>query len=312
MQSRLYDVLLLQLREGCDLVPSVMLARTAAVIREAVAPGSALRRPLGEVRRGSVMAYRHATSFERMLPTFLVIGAQKGGTTSVHEYLAEHPEVGRPATKEIHYFTHNSYRPLAWYRAHFPRVGQFTHTFESTPYTLFHPACPERVRAALPDAKLIVLLRNPVARAHSHFNHQVATGCEQLDFATAVAREDERLAGEEERVRTDPRYCSFAHQHYSYVARGMYARQLERWYAHFPAEQLLVLASEGLFADPARTLHRMQAWLGLCEHTPSMVMAHNARTYASMDPGVRAELHERFAEDSGQLRELTGVELPWA
>jgi len=244
-----------------------------------------------------------------MLPTFLIIGAQKCGTTSLHEYLAEHPQVGRPSTKEIQYFTHNSYRPPAWYRAHFPRAGEFAHTFESTPYTLFHPACPGRVRALLPDVKLIVLLRDPVDRALSHYNHQVAGSFEALDFQTALAREGERLQGEEQRLRDDPRYRSFAYQHYSYVARGMYARQLGRWYALYDAEQLLVLRSEDLFADPPGTLHRIQAWLGLGEHTPSTLTARGARRYPPMDPGTRAQLRARFEQDAAELRALTGVEL---
>lgn len=286
----------------------MMLARTAHEVREALCARVAGRRPLREARQGSAMAYRRATSHERMLPTFLVIGAQKCGTTSLHEYLAEHPQVGRPSTKEIQYFTHNSYRPLAWYRAHFPRAGQSAHAFESTPYMVFHPACPARVRAVLPDAKLIVLLRDPVDRALSHYNHQVQASFEKLDFETALAREGERLDGEEERLRNDPRYRSFTHQHYSYVGRGMYARQLERWYALFDAEQLLVLRSEDLFADPAGTLHRVHAWLGLCEHTPSMLTARGARSYPPMDPVMRAKLRACFEQDAAALRGLTGVE----
>ncbi|MGA2927880.1 MAG: sulfotransferase domain-containing protein [Solirubrobacteraceae bacterium] len=289
-----------------------MLARAAAVVREAVSPGSTLRRPLGHTRRGSMMAYRRATSTARMLPTFLEIAAQQSGTTSLHEYLGEHPHVGRPTTKEIHYFTHNSFRSLAWYRARFPRAGRFTHAFESTPYTLFHPCCPGRVQAALPEVKLVVLLRDPVDRAHSHYNHQVATGCEALEFEAALSCEAQRLAGEEERLRDDPRYSSFAHQHYSYLARGMYAEQLERWYACFAAERLLVLAAEELFAQPARTVHRVQSWLGLPEHTPSTLVARNARRYGSMDPQLRTRLRTLFAADAGRLRGLTGVQMPWA
>jgi hypothetical protein len=136
-------------------------------------------------------------------------------------------------------------------------------------------------------------------------------GYEKLDFATAIAREDERLAGEEERIMSDPRYRSFAHKHYSYVARGMYAAQLERWYEHFAAGDVFVAPSEDLFSDPAGTLHRVQAWLGLAEHTPADLRSHNTRSYSSMDPEVRAQLRERFQPDNARLRALTGVTFPW-
>jgi hypothetical protein len=282
------------------------------MVRDAAAPGSAVRRPLGRLRRGSARGYRRATASRRMLPTILIIGAQKGGTTSLHEYLAEHPDVGPSAIKEIQYFSNNSFRSLTWYRAHFPREGVFPHALESSPYYLFHPCAPVRVRAVLPDIKLIVLLRDPVERAHSHHNMERAEGREPLDFPTAVAREDQRLAGEEERLRSDPGYLSFAYQNQSYVARGMYAKQLERWYEHFRREQILVLASDDLFADPEGTLHRVQDWLGLSHHAPATLAPRGVRVYgSSIDAGLRAELRGRFAPDSARLPELTGLELPW-
>ena len=280
--------------------------------RQAVDPGSPVRRSLSEARHRSRIAYRRRAGPARALPTFLIIGTQKGGTTSLHEYLEQHPNIGSGTIKEVQYFSVNFHRPLDWYRAHFPRQGEHTHVVESSPYYLFHPCCPDRTRATLPEVKLIVLLRDPVSRAHSHHNHEVALGFETLDFATALKREPERLAGEEGRLLADPRYRSFAHQHHSYIARGMYARQLERWLERFPREQMLILASEDLFADPAGTVHRVQAWLDLPEHTPTVLRAANARTYESMEPDTREELSRRFRADSVRLHDLNGVRLPWA
>jgi hypothetical protein len=247
-----------------------------------------------------------------MLPTFLIIGTQKGGTTSLYELLAEHPEVGRASLKEAHYFDQNHDRPISWYQAHFPRRGSARHTGEATPYYLFHPLCAERVHAALPKVKLIVLLRNPVDRAHSHHNHEHALGNEELDFVTAIAQEPERLAGEERRLAEDPTYQSFAHQHYSYVARGLYAEQLKRWYDRFPPDQILTLASEEFFADPEAILHRVQTWLELATHTPARLTPRNARSYDPMDPELRARLAGYFRADTAQLPRLTNTHLPWA
>lgn len=289
------------------------LARGADAVRAALVPGSSVRRPLGAVRRGSARAYRRATAGDRMLPTVIVIGAQKGGTSSLHEYIAAHPDVGRPSLKEIHYFDDNNVEPLAWYKAHFPRAGRFRDACEASPYYLFHPRCPDLIRSALPDVKLVALLRDPVERAYSHYqmNHAFF-GYETLDFGSALDREDDRLAGEEERIIGDPGYRSFAHKHFSYVGRGMYARQLERWYAEFPREQLFVAPSESLFADPARVLHDIQDWLGLARHTPADLRPRNTRSYTSIEPEIAAKLRARFGSDSAQLTELTGVEFPWA
>lgn len=273
---------------------------------------SLVRRSVARGRYRASIAFRRRTSTVRALPTFLIIGAQKGGTTSLHKYLAEHPDVGSTWIREVQYFSLNSYRPLEWYRAHFPEQGRYRHIFEKSPYYLFHPCCPRRVRLALPDVKLIVLLRDPVDRAHSHHHHERSLGFESLDFAAALEREQIRLAGEEGRLEADPRYRSFAHQHYSYVARGMYAVQLERWLEFFPREQMLILPSEGLFADPARTLHHVQDWLGLSSHTPAGLTARKQRSYSAMRSQLPEEVRARFRASSAELFRVTGVRFPWA
>ncbi len=102
----------------------------------------------------------------------------------------------------------------------------------------------------LPRVKLIALLRDPVGRAYSHYQHEVARGFETLSFEEAIEAEPARLAGETERMLAEPLYNSFAHQHHSYLARGRYHEQLERWRARFDDRQLLVLSSERFFAEP--------------------------------------------------------------
>jgi hypothetical protein len=246
-----------------------------------------------------------------MTPTFLIIGAMKAGTTSLHEYLVQHPQVGAPATKEIHYFSLHADRPLSWYRSHFPLRGRCQHVGEATPYYLFHPRCPAAIQAQLPDVKLIVLLRDPVARTYSHHNHARVLGLEDLDLKPALESEAARLAGEEARLLADPGYYSFNHHHRAYLSRSMYALQLDRWYRHFPRDQFLVLASEDLFTNPGPTLHRVQAWLGLDEHTPADLSPHNARTYEEMDSGLATELRAHFGPDVAQLSQLTGLRFPW-
>jgi hypothetical protein len=270
------------------------------------------RAQLGRARRSGERILRRASAARRPLPDFIIVGAQKGGTTSLHAYLAEHPLIAPPVTKEIHYFDKQFDRGLGWYRAHFQLLDEGAMlTGESTPYYLFHPAVPARVASTLPGCRLIVVLRNPVDRAFSQHNHERALGFEDLPFEEAIAGEPRRLEGEEERLLADPGYVSFSHQHHSYLARGRYAEQLERWLEHFDREQLLVLSAEDLFAEPATVVRESQAFLGLELETPRDLSARNARTYAPIAAETRAELNRAFEPHNRRLYELVGRDFGW-
>jgi len=256
---------------------------------------------------------RRATSRLRALPDFLIVGAQRAGSSSLFSYVCAHPRVAPPAHKEIHFFDNNSFRGLGWYRRYFPlraRMGDQV-TGEASPYYLFHPAVPARVAETLPDVRLIAILRDPVERAYSGYQLARRRGDETLEFEEALAREDERLAGEEERILRDPRYLSPAHRRLSYRTRGLYAEQLERWYERFPREQLLVVRSEDLFADPDATLQTVFAFLGLEPWSQAEYPALNRRPYSSMSDAARATLAEAFAEPNRRLEALLGRELGW-
>lgn len=270
------------------------------------------RSALGRVRRGTVHTLRRVGASRRQLPAFLIIGAQKGGTTSLHEYLIEHPLVSPPTTKEVHYFDHAHRRGTGWYRAHFrPPTRPSEISGESTPYYLFHPRVPELVGRDLPDCKLIVILRNPIDRAFSHHNHERALGYEDLSFEEAIAREPARLAGEEERLLADPRYRSFAHQHHSYISRSRYAEQLERWLRHADRERFLILSSEDLFGDPASAVAEAQRFLGLDLDIPDDLSARNARSYAPIEDRLRQQLREEFEPHNRRLYELLDRDFGW-
>ncbi len=251
---------------------------------------------------------RRLTAARRSGPSFLIIGAQKGGTTSLFDYLAEHPGVNAPRYKEVHYFDRYPDRPWSHYLSSFPLGDAMTG--EATPYYLFHPFVAERVARALPEAKLIAMLRDPVDRALSHHNHNVAMGSEDLPFEEALDAEEARLAGAEAELAR-PGALHYGHRHHSYVARGRYAEQLERWYAHFPREQVLVMSSEDFFADPAAGYAESLRFLGLPEHDPGPMSARNARSYDGMPPDVRDRLRARFAADNQRLYELVGRDFGW-
>jgi hypothetical protein len=252
----------------------------------------------------------------------LIIGAQKSGTTSLFAYLDDHPAVAAAMTKEVHYFDLNSYRDERWYRAHFPtalqvarlerRLGVRPAVIEASPYYLAHPCAPYRAHDLVPEAKLIVLLRDPVARAISHYHQAVASGSETLPLRAAVAMEPERLRGQVDRIVRDPTYDSFDHRKRSYLERGRYADQLSTWLGLFQREQLLVLDSSLLFRDPAAAVRRVCEFLGIPPPVSTAYEALNSRPYAPPDPEVDRLLREHFAESNQRLRELTGQDFEWA
>src|ERR1035438_7721757 len=129
-------------------------------------------------------------------------------------------------------------RSLGWYQAHFPLAARARRlqgstaitplTFESSPYYMFHPLAPARIARDLPGVKLLVLVRDPVERAYSAHAHELARGYETEPFEQALELEDQRLAGEAERIVSQPGYHSHSHQHHAYLTRGLYADQIGR------------------------------------------------------------------------------------
>ncbi|MEO8289665.1 MAG: sulfotransferase domain-containing protein [Gaiellaceae bacterium] len=255
-------------------------------------------------------AYRRATAPARRLPGFLVLGAQRAGSTSLFDDLCSHPGVVEPTHKELHFFDQNWWRGVGWYRRFFP-VARDRVTGEASPYYLFHPLAPARVAATVPHARLIALLRDPVERAYSHYHLSRRYGHEELSFEEALDHEAERLAGEEEKIAADPGYKSFSHRHHSYLARGLYAAQLERWFGYFPREQIHVVRAEDLFADPAGTYGQILSFLGLAPHELPRPAHRNKAEYAPMEKSTREHLTDFFREPNRRLYELLGRDLRW-
>jgi hypothetical protein len=270
----------------------------------------ALPRPVRNVLRGAYRATGLATAQVRPLPDFLILGAQKAGTTALYAYLRWHPDITGPSFKEVSFFDRHYAHGERWYRAHLP-LRRRALVGEASPSYLFHPQAPERVARMLPESRLIALLRNPVERAFSHYQHEVALGREPLSFEEAIDREDERMRGELDLMLRDPSYFSHAWWNYTYVARGRYAEQLERWFGAFPREQLLVLLSDELAADTAGTYRRVLDFLGTEAQDLDSYPRIFDRDYADMDPATRARLEELFAEPNRRLAALLGRDLPW-
>jgi len=245
-------------------------------------------------------------------PDFIIVGTQRGGTTSLYHYLSAHPQVAPAAMKETHFLTDRFARGLDWYLGLFPAaLPPGVITGEATPYALFHPLSAQRLRAAAPGAKVIILLRNPIERAYSQYAMERARGDELLDFSDALAAEPARLAGEEDRLIADPTYISRAHKHYSYVARSVYLPQLTRWWEAVPRDQLLILRSEDLYRQPMQTFARVTTFLGLDPQRSMTFAAHNRSAAPPLDLVVRQQLAEQFAPHNARLESHVDWEPGW-
>ena len=267
------------------------------------------------------MRWRSATRRVRTLPDFLLLSGGRCGSTSLFATLAEHPQVLPPSHKEVHFFDRNYAKGLDFYRRLFPLaahqrarerlVGAPVVTGEATTYYLLHPAVPARAHAAIPAAKLVAILRDPVDRVHSHYHLSVRAGREPLSFEDALDAEEERLAGAEERLLADVTYDHVSHRFHSYIARGMYLDQLVRWEALYGRERLLVLRSEDFFADPVGVVRQVTDFLGLEPHPGPLPEPKNVASYETMKPETRQRLRETFAEPNRRLEEHLARELGW-
>jgi hypothetical protein len=176
---------------------------------------------------------------------------------------------------------------------------------------MFHPLAPERLARALPDRRLIVMLRNPVERAYSAHKHETARGFDWLDFETALRLEDERLDGEVERMINDRAYQSFNHRHHGYLARGRYIEQLTRLLQLVTADRLLIIESERFFADPASEYRRVTSFLGVESILPRSFPRYNSRLSTAMSTQTRNWLEGYFEPYDRRLSDLLGRQPVW-
>jgi hypothetical protein len=161
-----------------------------------------------------------------------------------------------------------------------------------------------------PDALIVALLRDPVERAFSHYKER-RNHTESLTFAEALAAEDERTAGEEERILADGSVISLAHRHQTYVAQSRYAPMLERWFGAFGRDRVLVTAAEDFYADPQAFCDEITDRLGLPRHDLGTPEPFNSEPSADMDPEVRAQLRASLDEDIEAVEALLGRPMPW-
>ena len=244
--------------------------------------------------------WRRATAPLRALPDYLVIGAMKSGTTWLHLLLAHHPQILPASRKEVHYFDNHLQRGPLWYRAHFHTRFKLWRgsrrrrarmlTGEATPRYLAMPHIPKEAARLVPEARVLILLRNPVDRVWSHYWHRVREGVEDLDFEPALEQDG---------------------RHDGYLARSRYAEQVARWMDFFPRRNILILGSEETFAHPREGCARVLDFLGLQPHPKPDFAPVNTADYEPIPEHVRKRLAEYFEPHNRALYELVGRDFGW-
>jgi len=278
-----------------------------------------------DLAKSTLRAYGVATAGMRRPPELIVVGAKRGGTTSLWKYLDSHPGIlpTFPRAEQIkgtYFFDEEWARGERWYRSHFPtdharakaakRLGYEPIAFEASPYYLFHPHAPARAHQVAPDALIVALLRDPVERAFSHYKER-RNHTEDLSFADALAAEVERTDGEEARMLADPSVVSLAHRHQTYVAQSRYAPMLERWFAAYGRDRVLVTAAEDFYADPQAFCDEVTDRVGLPRHDLGDPEPFNSEPSADMDPEVRAQLRASLQDDIDAVEAMLGRPMPW-
>jgi hypothetical protein len=226
--------------------------------------------------------FRAIRSQDRQLPGFIIIGAQKAGTSSLFKYLSQHPQLIPSYKKEIHFFD-GGLNPLVdtykkgerWYRAHFPHTHKCppeTITFEATPSYIFSPIAPKRIKNTIPNVKLILLLRDPVERAISHYFHEKRLKRENLPIEEAFKKEEGRLF---KIIMTDD-YKNEIFIRNSYKMRGLYYEQIRRYLDYFSLSQLLIINSSDLLRHPLKILKKIFSYLNVdSEFVPGNLKKYN-------------------------------------
>ncbi len=264
---------------------------------------------------------RKITARLRILPDFLIIGAGKCGTTSLYDYLVQHPCIYHPLWKEVHYFdTHYKYG-INWYRSHFPTIfqkfcviklkGNNFITGEASPYYLFHPLAAERVANIIPKVKLIIILRNPIERAYSQYHHEVRNNNEPLSFEEAIKNEEKRLEGKKEKILKEKNYNSINFPTYSYLLRGIYIDQIHEWIKYFPRHQFLILRTEDFDKDAQSVVNKVFQFLGLSSYNKKNFVRHNVGKYSQINSQTREFLKDYFKPYNEQLNKFIGNNFGW-
>lgn len=265
-------------------------------------------------------AFRTLTSQSRLLPDFIIIGYHKTATTFLYEYLSQHPNIGAASEKEIHYFDYSYWRKTEWYRAQFPlklskyffesKNKSIFKTGEATPLYVFHPKAAKRINELIPNAKFIVILRNPIDRAYSHYQHRVRIGLEEKSFEEAIEDDERRRKLIIQKFNSDEiRDYNVNSIRFPYVSIGKYVEHLKEWMNIFPREQILVLKTDDLNTE--EELNKVCRFIGVPNFKFKNITKQNVGKYSEMNKETREKLIHFYKPYNEELEKFLDIKFNW-
>ena len=249
-------------------------------------------------------------------PDFLIIGAMKCGTTSLYQYLTMHPQVAAANHKELHYFDMNFDKGLNWYFDQFPQNKENKITGEATPFYIFSPDIPKKVFQLFPKIKLIVLLRNPVERAISHYYYFDLRNRRRRHDNKEIKLEFDQIF-EIEKKRMDDldaffQAFTFGEIQFYCTGLGIYINQIKRWREYFPECQMLIIDSDNLLNDTANTVNKVFEFLGLPNYNLASYETYN-KNYRKKEIKKETidQLYDFYEKYNQELEDYLGIKFNW-
>jgi hypothetical protein len=259
---------------------------------------------------GSIRKFSKFWQSDNLLEiNFMIIGFAKCGTTSLYEYLIQHPHILPSAKKEPMFFSENFHYGFDWYLAHFPSIpkGQKYITGEASAHYIDHPIAYKRIYENFPNTKLIILLRNPIERTYSDYQMWKRLGVIHRPFKDVIISEMDRVQGEAQATYNERE--GFAAP--SFISSSLYVYSIKRWMALFPRNQFLILKTEELNSNTEELLSKVFYHLNLNDFSIKKYSKHNVGEYNSINPELRGILGEYFKPHNKLLEDFLGMEFGW-
>lgn len=244
--------------------------------------------------------FRRLTGITGDFPEVIIAGAQKSGTTSLFGALASHPDFGRVGIKEPFYYGNDDRysRGKEYYLSNYPHKRTCSFSVDATTNYLDHPLAAKRIKQDNPKVKVIIMLRDPVYRAFSHYKMQKKIGSELLTFREALDLEKQRI----EEGKLFSNLHNYCYQRLGYRTRGEYSRMLPFWLEEFDASQLYILQAEAFYADPIGVYKTVTDFLGLKTHNNPDLVIRNAGDKGKMDDESFDLLCDHYRPFNAQLK----------
>ncbi|NEP46556.1 MAG: sulfotransferase domain-containing protein, partial [Okeania sp. SIO2H7] len=242
-------------------------------------------------------------------PNFIIIGTGKSGTTSLYNYLTQHPQVLPAIKKEIYFWSRHFDKGINWYLAHFPPIPKATKfiTGEATPTYINSWQTPTRLFSIFPKIKLIIILRNPVDRAISHYYHEVRSKMENKSLSEAIYSQLEILQQMSESTLEQAYWNHISY----YISYGVYVEFIKKWMAIFPRKQFLILRSEDFYQDPATIMEKVFNFLDLPKHQLKNYQKLNSGYYPTLPQSIHESLSNYFQPYNQKLEAYLGMKFNW-